>query len=611
MCRRRSAGVRAARLGVFCCRERPLGSRAAVSTFRGSVFGNGVHTGCLAEWRTWAIRASPSLPRQGTDMLINCMKVEGLLSFGREGIDLPMEPLNVLIGPNGSGKSNLLEVLALLQAAPRAFSEPINRGGGVQEWLWKGEEPPGRAYVEVEIAFPAAGALRHALTFVDRAGRPELVDERIEPATAPPAGDRAVFYCRPPRSEHAIARMRAAVPPPTIQEAGEAVGNVPPRNVAVEHAGGIQFAGDFRPEQSLLSFATPLHQALWFLSEQYGRIRLYRNWSFGPTAPLRRPASAHDPTDFLIEGGANLPLVLSNFHGSAKRRFVEALGELFDGIIDVSCPVTGGTVALFLEERDGRQIPASRLPMARCATSACLRSSCIRTRHRSSLSTSRIWAFTLTSWPRWRNSWLTPRSALRSWSPLTPGCFLMLSRTVPRASWSAKRRTGSPGSSGWTPADCGRGSKTTAWESCGARESLAAIAGERPSPHLHRGRREPRPQSRTPLPSLVDRVLQGGETAGTRSQNRAGRCTGTYVPAVQECAHQFRARRLAGATRRQRGASSPDSRGLAASAGARRLGPTSGCGRRSGVLDGAGNGDLVARRPPRATPILRFPVRRE
>ena len=361
MCRRRSAGVRAARLGVFCCRERPLGSRAAVSTFRGSVFGNGVHTGCLAEWRTWAIRASPSLPRQGTDMLINCMKVEGLLSFGREGIDLPMEPLNVLIGPNGSGKSNLLEVLALLQAAPRAFSEPINRGGGVQEWLWKGEEPPGRAYVEVEIAFPAAGALRHALTFVDRAGRPELVDERIEPATAPPAGDRAVFYCRPPRSEHAIARMRAAVPPPTIQEAGEAVGNVPPRNVAVEHAGGIQFAGDFRPEQSLLSFATPLHQALWFLSEQYGRIRLYRNWSFGPTAPLRRPASAHDPTDFLIEGGANLPLVLSNFHGSAKRRFVEALGELFDGIIDVSCPVTGGTVALFLEERDGRQIPASRL----------------------------------------------------------------------------------------------------------------------------------------------------------------------------------------------------------------------------------------------------------
>ena len=71
-------------------------------------------------------------------MLINRLKVQGLLSFGSDGIDLPLEPLNVLIGPNGSGKSNLLEVLALLKAAPRELGEPINRGGGVGEWLWKG-----------------------------------------------------------------------------------------------------------------------------------------------------------------------------------------------------------------------------------------------------------------------------------------------------------------------------------------------------------------------------------------------------------------------------------------------------------------------------------------
>ena len=35
--------------------------------------------------------------------------------------------------------------------------------------------------------------------------------------------------------------------------------------------------------------------------------------------------------------------------------------ELFDGIVDVNCPVTGGTVSLFLEEQGGRQISASRL----------------------------------------------------------------------------------------------------------------------------------------------------------------------------------------------------------------------------------------------------------
>ena len=294
-------------------------------------------------------------------MLINYLKVEGLLSFGREGIDLPLKALNVLIGPNGSGKSNLLEVLALLQAAPREFSEPINRGGGVREWLWKGAEDPGSAYVEVEVASSDGGALRHALTLVDRAGQPVLIDERIEPTPAQTDDADAMFYCRPPRNHHAVEKMRVGVRPPAIQEASRAAGSSLPRNVAIEHAGGIQFARDFYPEQSLLSFATPLHPALWFLKEQYGKIRLYRDWSFGPTAPLRRPASAHDPTDFLVEAGANLPLVLSYFHGSAKRRFVEALGELFDGIIDISYPVTGGTVSLFLEERDGRQIPASRL----------------------------------------------------------------------------------------------------------------------------------------------------------------------------------------------------------------------------------------------------------
>ena len=59
-------------------------------------------------------------------MLIHRLKVPGLLSFGPNGVDLPMEPLNVLIGPNGSGKSNFLEVMALLRAAPRGIAEPIS-----------------------------------------------------------------------------------------------------------------------------------------------------------------------------------------------------------------------------------------------------------------------------------------------------------------------------------------------------------------------------------------------------------------------------------------------------------------------------------------------------
>ena len=58
-------------------------------------------------------------------MLIERLKVSGLLSFGPSGIDLPLGSLNVLIGSNGSGKSNLLEVLSLLRAASTRLANPI------------------------------------------------------------------------------------------------------------------------------------------------------------------------------------------------------------------------------------------------------------------------------------------------------------------------------------------------------------------------------------------------------------------------------------------------------------------------------------------------------
>ena len=35
--------------------------------------------------------------------------------------------------------------------------------------------------------------------------------------------------------------------------------------------------------------------------------------------------------------------------------------KLYHGIIDITCPVTGGTVGLYLEETDNRTIPATRL----------------------------------------------------------------------------------------------------------------------------------------------------------------------------------------------------------------------------------------------------------
>ena len=72
-------------------------------------------------------------------MFMHRIKLENILSFGPDAQELDLEPLNVLIGPNGSGKSNLIEVIGLLKAAPRELTKPIIEGGGVANWIWKGE----------------------------------------------------------------------------------------------------------------------------------------------------------------------------------------------------------------------------------------------------------------------------------------------------------------------------------------------------------------------------------------------------------------------------------------------------------------------------------------
>ena len=272
-------------------------------------------------------------------MLVRRLKVTGLLSFGPTGIDLPMEPLNVLVGPNGSGKSNFLEVLGLLRAAPRDLDEPFRRRGGVREWLWKGEESHGVATVEtiIECSTDGERLVKYALEFTADGGGLHVAGEELRSMGA--QQPKAVEYHRR-NSELQVV---------SIQSPGTTEARTDLRKVKLE-------------ESILSQLRDPIrHPALHWLQEQYERIRLYRNWSFGPFATLRQDQSAHAPSDFLNDGAENLAVVLSHFRGREKRRLVEALHELFDGIVDVSCPVTGGTVALFLEECGGRQIPATLL----------------------------------------------------------------------------------------------------------------------------------------------------------------------------------------------------------------------------------------------------------
>ena len=315
-------------------------------------------------------------------MLLHRLKVSGLLSFGPKGVDLPMEPLNVLIGPNGSGKSNFLEAMALLQAAPRDISEPISRMGGVREWLWKGPEAPESFTLEASIGYPPGGLIRHSMTLADRNGRPDVIDERLEPSEAHANERAALSYYRPPQDEKAAMEFSKANAEAARLDAKRKrrVGewSTPPM-IARYRPGAIDFASEAQPDQSLLSWAaTTDYPALWHLKEQYRRIRLYRNWSFGPSAEFRRSQSAHDRADFLDDQGTNLALVLSHFQGQNKRQLVTALQKLYHGIVDITCPVTGGTVGLYLEEtRQPHDSGPRACPTGHSATCACSPFYCI------------------------------------------------------------------------------------------------------------------------------------------------------------------------------------------------------------------------------------------
>lgn len=83
---------------------------------------------------------------------IRKLQVRNLFSFGEKGIDLDLLPLNVLIGANNTGKSNLINVLRLISALPRGFSNTVARLGGSGKIIFKG---PGTKQSHIDLLFSA------------------------------------------------------------------------------------------------------------------------------------------------------------------------------------------------------------------------------------------------------------------------------------------------------------------------------------------------------------------------------------------------------------------------------------------------------------------------
>ncbi len=272
-------------------------------------------------------------------MLIKKIKLSNILSFGDDSGEIALGPLNVLIGPNGSGKSNLIEAISLLQSAPQELAVPVRKGGGIRDWLWKGAERIPTAQIEAIIPHSPTGAkdLRYSLSFTETSQRFELVDERLENECPDPGQADCYFFYRYQHGQPVI-------------------------NIKEEHR-SLQ-PEDVDPQKSILAQRKDPDQypELTWLGEQFGKIKIYREWTFGRKAELRLPQAADAPNDFLSEDCLNLGLVLNQLRRkpAVKRQILRHLADFYEGVDDFDISVEGGTVQLFLQEGD-YTIPATRL----------------------------------------------------------------------------------------------------------------------------------------------------------------------------------------------------------------------------------------------------------
>ena len=289
-------------------------------------------------------------------MLIERLKLENILSFGPEPVEWELKPLNVLIGPNGAGKSNVIEVIDLLRSAPSDISRPISKGGGVSQWIWQGNPKASSAKVEVVANPTGEQALRYALEFTGTEHRFKIVRERLESPPTDGQTSRLFFDRQKDRAELYQEVVNLNVSDSLGSEDANSVqrtSKLEPTGYSIKDPRKAFLAEIREPNQ----YPEQTH-----LAEALGRIKIYREWSFGRNVPLRKPQQADLRNDFLSADATNLGLVLSRFKRkpAAKRKVLDTLCHLYGGITDYDIVVEGGTAQILVEEGD-ISIPASRL----------------------------------------------------------------------------------------------------------------------------------------------------------------------------------------------------------------------------------------------------------
>ena len=255
-----------------------------------------------------------------------------LLSFGPNPEPIKLNQLNILIGANGSGKSNLIEVIHVLRSTPGDLRSAFRPG--FSDWIWKGELDTSPIlgfsikhykHDHLKIDHVLALELRNQTFSIER--------ESVFDFTL--YGGKVKYM---------------------VNDLGVFISDLDKFNRVSDR--GIM------KDLSVLSLIQDPERfpELYFLADNYKKMRIYREWQFGRNSLLRLPQSTDNRHEILEEDFSNLAMHLNYLRSfpAVRRKLIEKLQNVFAGITDFDVSVVGGTAQIYLIEGDYR-IPATRL----------------------------------------------------------------------------------------------------------------------------------------------------------------------------------------------------------------------------------------------------------
>lgn len=270
-------------------------------------------------------------------VFLHSLQLENILSFGPETVSVPLGSLNILIGPNGSGKSNFIEAINLLRASPRSLETVVRKGGGVQDWVWKGKHEGNSRLMATVSNKSNEIPITHYFEFNLNTSNFSLRTEEIFASS--------MLYPDNPRINY-------------FENRGSKLA------LRTNDNKYIAIRNDYNLGDSVLAQRKDPDQypEISYLAEQYNRIRIYNEWVFGGKTIFRDPQQADMVAGTLEEDFSNLGLFLNRLSGIPKRKEVilNNLRDIYEGVVDFGFDVVGGTIQVFFIEGDFK-IPAKRL----------------------------------------------------------------------------------------------------------------------------------------------------------------------------------------------------------------------------------------------------------